>query len=249
MQTPISIVEPYLSIRDAAGLWSKLHEDVEQCGFRRIFYAGARRRSANHDHSPDDTIVKSSYGEEFDRFFIDGNAFTSDVNTQWALYSEGAVSWDLTRRLKSRGQLNPRQVEIHDRCNDLGLVNGYTVSLGSRSTGLVSGYGLSADDMSEQAEVDRIWSRNRSLLLSTLSIFDLVIRLVPDIPNGSELTKRQGEVLEWAGDGKTIDDIAEIMGLHRSTVAKHMSDARARLRVANTLQAVVRATVQGQIYR
>lgn len=247
--TPIDHLEPYLMTQDASALWDRLHLDLENAGFLRIFYAASRRRQANTQQSQHDTIVKSSYGDEFDEFFVNGAAFESDVNTEWALNSQGAVSWDLTRRLKSEGKLSPRQVAIHERCLDLGLVNGYTISLRNYGSGLITGFGLSADDISQQEQVDRIWVENRKLLFCVLSAFDLSTRLLPQVPDGEELTKRQREVLAWVGDGKTIDDISEIMGLHRSTIVKHMREARERLRVANTLQAVMRATLQGQIYR
>lgn len=246
--TPTTQIEPYLACHNAAALWSRLHRDLQPFGFERLFFAASRKRSANHEHSPRDSIVRSSYGAEFDKFFL-GGAFSVDVNTQWAICSEGAVSWDLTRRLRAQGQLSARQQELHERCNDLGLINGYTVSLRNRGRGLVSGFGLSADAVSRQREVDRIWVEHGKEILCLLAAFDLIARVSPDIPEGEDLTSRQCEVLEWAGDGKTIDDIAEIMGLSRSTVVRHMEDARARLKVCNTLQAVVRAMQQGQIYR
>ncbi|MEX3014054.1 helix-turn-helix transcriptional regulator [Gymnodinialimonas hymeniacidonis] len=247
--TPIDHIEPYLTTQDATALWDRLHRDLSNAGFKRVFYAASQRRQANSARSPRDTIVKSSYGAEFDSFFVDGAAFTADVNTQWAIDSQGAVSWDLTRRLKADGQLSAHQIAIHERCLDLGLINGYTISLRNYGSGLITGFGLSADDIVHQKEVDDVWTEHRKLLLCVLSAFDLSTRMLPQVPDGEELTARQREVLAWVGDGKTIDDIAEIMGLHRSTIVKHMREARERLRVTNTLQAVMRATLQGQIYR
>jgi hypothetical protein len=46
----------------------------------------------------------SSYGAEFDAVFVRDGGFSSDVTTQWALDSEGSVSWPLAARLKARGQ-------------------------------------------------------------------------------------------------------------------------------------------------
>lgn len=242
-------LEPYLDARDLGVLWAQLHRDLEHHGFERIFHARALRRSANGDLAARDATVLSSYGAEFDRYFVDGGAFLSDVTTQWALDSEGAVSWSLTSRLKARGQLTSRQLSVHEKSRALGIQSGYTVSLRPPRTSLVSGFGLCADTALPQGRVDRIWQAEGVSMVACLRAFDTRARDLPEPPTDEELSTRQREVLEWAGEGKTIDDIAHILGLHPSTVAKHMHEARALLGVATTLQAVLRATIQGQIYR
>ena len=63
-----------------------------------------------------------------------------------------------------------------------------------------------------------------------------------------KLTRRQRQVLEWVGDGKTMQDIATIMGLTSATVEKHLRLARAALDVDTTAQAVLKASFQNQIF-
>lgn len=242
-------LEPYLDARDLDTLWAQLHRDLEHHGIERVFHARALRRPANGDLAARDAMVLSSYGAEFDRYFVDGGAFLSDVTTQWALDSEGAVSWSLTSRLKARGQLTSRQLNVHEKSRALGIRSGYTVSLRPPRTSLVSGFGLCADRAVPQARVDRIWQEEGVFMVACLRAFDTRARDLPQPPAEEELSARQREVLEWAGEGKTIDDIAHILSLHPSTVAKHMHEARMLLGVATTLQAVLRATIQGQIYR
>jgi len=62
------------------------------------------------------------------------------------------------------------------------------------------------------------------------------------------LTRRQREVLEWVGDGKTVQDIALLMGLTPATVEKHLRLAREALEVGTTAQAVLKASYQNQIF-
>jgi LuxR family transcriptional regulator len=242
-------LESYLAARDIADLWAQLHHDLEPYGIDRIFHGGSRRRPANGEHGKHDTLVLSSYGAEFDRFFVDGAGFLSDVTTQWALHSEGAVSWHLTARLKARGQLTARQLAVHEQSRALGVTAGYTVSLRTACTALVSGFGLCAEAGVSQARVDRTWLFHGPRILTALTAFDVCARNLSHAPPAEALSRRQREVLEWAGEGKTVDDIAEILELHRNTVAKHMHEARSLLGVATTLQAVLRAALQGQIYR
>jgi LuxR family transcriptional regulator len=64
----------------------------------------------------------------------------------------------------------------------------------------------------------------------------------------NNLSDRQREVLEWVGDGKTIADIALVMGLKPATVEKHMRNARDALQVETTAQAVMKASLQKQLF-
>ena len=63
------------------------------------------------------------------------------------------------------------------------------------------------------------------------------------------LTKRQREVLEWVGDGKTIQDIATLIERTPATVEKHLRLARDALNVETTAQALLKASFLHQIYR
>ena len=55
-------------------------------------------------------------------------------------------------------------------------------------------------------------------------------------------------MLEWVGDGKTVQDTAVIMGLTPPTVEKHLRLARQALNVETTAQAVLKAAFQNQIF-
>lgn len=60
-------------------------------------------------------------------------------------------------------------------------------------------------------------------------------------PPRNLLTDREREVLLWAGLGKTYSEIGDILGIADATVNKHLSNAREKLNVATTIQAVVQA--------
>lgn len=57
------------------------------------------------------------------------------------------------------------------------------------------------------------------------------------------LRRKQLECVKWAVAGKTIEDIAELTGLHRNTVRYHMEQARKRYGYATIRQTLVRAAV------
>ena len=56
-----------------------------------------------------------------------------------------------------------------------------------------------------------------------------------------ELSLREKEVLRWTGDGKTADQIAEILMLSPSTINFHLRNAMKKLDAPNKTTAVVRA--------
>jgi LuxR family transcriptional regulator len=59
------------------------------------------------------------------------------------------------------------------------------------------------------------------------------------------LTTREVEVLRWTADGKSSQDIADILTLSRNTVEFHVKNAVMKLRAANKTAAVVRAALLG----
>lgn len=70
------------------------------------------------------------------------------------------------------------------------------------------------------------------------------------LPNSGlrRLTKRQNEVLQLVGDGKTTQDIAVILELTAATVEKHLRLAREALDVDTTAQAVMKAAFYNQMF-
>jgi len=62
------------------------------------------------------------------------------------------------------------------------------------------------------------------------------------------LTKRQREVLQWVGDGKTTQDIAILLDLTSATIEKHLRLAREALDVETTAQAVLKAAFLNQMF-
>lgn len=66
----------------------------------------------------------------------------------------------------------------------------------------------------------------------------------PEVP----LTRREIEVLRWAAEGKTTEDIATILGVSLDTVKFHTKNAVAKLGSSNKLAAVVRAYSLGLLY-
>ena len=63
--------------------------------------------------------------------------------------------------------------------------------------------------------------------------------------NAPSLTERELEVLRWTADGKSAQDIAEILLLSKNTVDFHIRNSINKLDVPNKTAAVVRAVLLG----
>jgi LuxR family quorum-sensing system transcriptional regulator SolR len=64
----------------------------------------------------------------------------------------------------------------------------------------------------------------------------------------AELSAREIEVLRWSCDGKTAEDIAQILGLSDATVNFHVRNACAKLGTTNKTAASVRAALMGKLW-
>ena len=62
---------------------------------------------------------------------------------------------------------------------------------------------------------------------------------------GENLSKREISVLRWIAEGKTSNDIAEILGISERTVNFHINNAVSKLGTANRTAAAVRAALLG----
>lgn len=59
------------------------------------------------------------------------------------------------------------------------------------------------------------------------------------------LTCREREILQWSADGKSAQDISDILLLSKSAVDFHMKNAISKLRAPNKTAAVARAALMG----
>ncbi|MDI9336578.1 MAG: LuxR C-terminal-related transcriptional regulator, partial [Gammaproteobacteria bacterium] len=64
---------------------------------------------------------------------------------------------------------------------------------------------------------------------------------------GGALTAREREVLKWSADGKSSQDIAEILKIAKNTVDFHIKNAILKLQAANKTSAVIRAYAMGYL--
>ncbi len=228
-------------------LWAAHTEQMAKFGFDRLLYGHTQYRTQTSLGDPEDFVILTNHCKEYmDGFLRDGLYFHAPM-LKWALDHEGAASWSMIREMMSSGTMTNEERKVYEFNRSKGITVGYTISFTSvsmRSKGAIS---LAALNRS-QDEMDEMWAEHGDDILLMNNIAHLKILTLPYNPPNRALTKRQREALEWVGDGKTTQDIALLMGLTSATVEKHLRLAREALSVETTAQAVLKASLQNQMF-
>jgi LuxR family transcriptional regulator len=69
--------------------------------------------------------------------------------------------------------------------------------------------------------------------------------LEKDVNAATQLTLREREVMQWTADGKSAQDIADILVLSKSVVDFHLKNSIKKLDSSNKTAAVARAVLLG----
>ncbi len=224
----------------------RLHCDaMASLGFDRILYGFTRFRSDRGLGDPDDLMVLSNHDECYLERFIRQGLFQKDPMVKWASENVGHCSWNWLRQRAHSFTKEEREIVAFNQSH--GVLAGYSISFPEVSRRNKGAIGLAAPKGTKQQEVEAIWERDGRTIRTLNDIFHLKVTSLP-YTAVNPLTARQREVLEWVGDGKTLQDIAAILEVSTATVEKHLRLAREALRVETTAQAVLTASYKDQIF-
>lgn len=229
-------------------LWDLHCRRMAEFGFDRLLYGFTRFRTATSLGDPDDFIILSNIDSGYVNAFVHDGLYRSAPMVRWALENDGAASWTVLRMMMDSGAVTEAERRILDFNAQHGLTAGYSISFRSLSNRAKGAIALVARDDLTQDDVDALWARSGELIQLMNNIVHLKILTLPYTPPHQTLTRRQREALEWVGGGKTMQDIATIMGLTPATVEKHLRLAREALNVDTTAQAVLKAALQNQMF-
>lgn len=228
-------------------LWQMHVARMAGYGFDRLLYGFTRYRSASSLGAPQDWVVLTNQPQSYmDPFIKDGLYFHAPM-LRWSLENDGACSWRWIEQQARAGGFTASEARVVEFNRRMGVTAGYTISFGSLSFRSKGAIALTAPVGVTQDEVEAIWARDGAEILVCNNIVHMKILSLPH-PGARPLTRRQREVLEWVGDGKTAQDIATIMGLTPATVEKHLRLAREALDVETTAQAVLKAAFTNQMF-
>lgn len=242
-------LEKVLLTSDVEAIWSLHCKLMAQYGFDRLIYAFMPFRAAPGHDDIADALILSNHDPVYVQAFLNAKVFMEAPMVKWTMHNTGACSWSHVLRQRAQGELSPSELRVLELNAAHGVTAGYSIAFDDSSARSKGGIGLCAERGLSQAEVDDIWARHGRELMVLNAILHLRISNLPLVTARRALTMRQREVLEWVADGKTTADIALIMGLTAATVEKHLRRAREALDVETTAQAVLKASMQKQLFQ
>lgn len=229
-------------------LWPMHLKQMDQYGFDRLIYGYTQYKTQTSLGDPDDFVVLSNHKSEYLDSWLKKGMYRNSPMMDWALANDGASSWSHVLRREREGGLTEPERDVLNLNRSMGIHAGYTISFLSATRRFKGGIALAAKEGIAQDRIDAIWEEHGNDIVLMNNVLHLKIISLPyQAPNRS-LTKRQREVLQWVGDGKTTQDIAILLGLTAATIEKHLRLARESLSVETTAQAVLKAALHNQMY-
>ncbi len=245
----VAHLERVLDAKSIQAIWDIHLTKMAEYGFDRLLYGFTRFRTSQQVFgSADDVLLLSNHDPDYLDAFVKGGLYNHGPMVHWALENEGPASWRLIQQMVEMDQLTPSErkvIELNARFN---VRVGYSISFRDLSARAKGAIGLCARPGLTQKEVDAMWEKHGREITVINNVVHLKLTAMPFASSRRALTPRQREALEWVGDGKTMQDIATIMGLTSATVEKHLRLAREALDVETTAQAVLKASFQNQIF-
>ncbi|KIN65056.1 Autoinducer-binding transcriptional regulator, LuxR family protein [Sulfitobacter noctilucicola] len=229
-------------------LWTTHTNKMATYGFDRLIYGFTRYRTSTSLGDPEDFVILTNHSIEYTDEFLGEGLYYHAPMVHWALANDGACSWTVLHDMAKSHAMTPAEERVIAFNQRMGVTAGYTVSFKSISARSKGAIALTARPGLSQPEVDAIWAEHGDDIKLMNDIAHLKILTLPYSAPNRALTRRQREALEWVGDGKTMQDIAVIMGLTSATVEKHLRLAREALAVETTAQAVMKAAFANQMF-
>ncbi|MGX9350435.1 LuxR family transcriptional regulator [Shimia sp. W99] len=248
MRDTLEHIEAVMNETSLESLWDMHLMRMSGYGFDRLLYGYTNFRSGVSLGDVEDFFILSNHKRAYLDKFLGEQLYFHGPMMDWTLHNSGSKSWNIVQSALENGELDADQLRVLEINRQFGLNAGYAISfpaVSSRTKGAIS---LVAREGLNQDDVDEIWARNGREIELINNITHLKIHSLPYSNPERELTKRQREVLEWVGDGKTIQDIAMLIGRTPATVEKHLRLAREAMNVETTAQALLKASFMHQIY-
>ena len=241
-------INALINVASIEELWDRHTRQMEAFGFDRLIYGYTRYRTATSLGDPDDFVLLTNHDDTYKDVFVGEGLYFDAPMVRWALENDGACSWSVLHRMIADERLTAKERKVVDFNLSHGVTAGYSISFKSVSPRAKGAIALTARDGMSQADVDALWQQWGDEILALNNLVHLRILTLPYTGPGRALTSRQREVLGWVGDGKTVQDIALLMGLTTATVEKHLRLARKALCVETTAQAILKVAFQNQIF-
>ncbi|MEP4195937.1 MAG: autoinducer binding domain-containing protein [Aliishimia sp.] len=225
--------------QDVWGIYAKAMTGL---GFDKLLYGGTRLPRLDHKIGDIRDALILHYGpQEYVDLYLGEELFLHSPSYAWAAQHSGFASWQQALSQFS-GEPRPEHLRILQLNAQFGVFAGYVGSLDDLVRGMHGVIGVSPIGSLNQADTDLLWADVGRDVEMLSNLLQLRIASLPMAGQRRPLTSRQRESLNWCAQGKTMQDIADIMDLSAATIEKHLRMAREALDATTTAHAVQKAT-------
>ena len=247
MTSLVEQLDKLTNARTVEELWDVHTRQMSTYGFDRLMYGFTRYRTSTGLGDPQDWVLLSTQSPEYMKVFFDEGLYYHAPMLRWALANNGACSWRWMMDMNRVDNLTPSELRVMEFNKSMDVTAGYTISFRSISERSKGAIALTAKPGMTQDAVEQVWAKHGEEIIVMNNVMHLKLLTLP-YSGERQLTKRQREVLQWVGDGKTTQDIAVLLELTPATVEKHLRLAREALDVETTAQAVLKAAFYNQMF-
>ncbi|RUU14508.1 LuxR family transcriptional regulator [Mesorhizobium sp. USDA-HM6] len=160
----------------------------------------------------------------------------------------GLLGWDTFDWGVERGRqyLPTSQQQILESAAEVGIRSGLTISMHDHR-GRFAALTFASDE-SRAPLLQSLAHYEKALQLIAINFHIHVRHRLADdrVVDGVTLTPREFECLKWAARGKSAWDISQLLGVSKRTVTFHQENAKAKLGVRTTNQAIARLAASGR---
>lgn len=208
---------------------------IAMFGFDRFMMT--RLPALNEDAEP--YVIYHTWPVEWLDQYREQAYFWHDPVSLHAFTQTRPFTWKEARRLHRRTRVSLR---LASEASSTGLVDGMGFPMGDPSC-VQAVVSLAAE---QAVDLDRL---GREMLhLTCLHAEQRAVEIYDNTPAiFGRLREREREVLKWIANGKSMADVADILGISDRTVREHVDHARAVLNATTATHAVAKAIKSRQI--
>lgn len=219
------------------GLESAINDYCSDLGI--TFFSYLNLRGNGRKSAP----LLTSYDDEWRARYTEKSYHCYDPVAHISKRSRLPFFWNHGEFLRPFAKIQQR---VFQEARAFKLYAGYSIPISGPNGELAV---FSIVDPDERHLTDVIRDQGPKLLMSALHIHDTAMSLaeVPSQTDDASLSNRELECLSWTAEGKTSDEIAEIVCLSAATVNYHLNKVVLRLGAANRHHAAIIALRKGII--
>lgn len=238
-----------LSSGSADDVWAAFTDSAHELGYAHACYSFRRFADMSQLWHKEDMEWRSTYPAEFEVQLNSGSGLMhASPWSRWSRNNTGARSFAWIDTPDAAPYLDQDGHKLIDLMRQHDLLAGHCISLRGVAAHVSGTIVLSTGAGTDQGHADARWTECGDWLQTICKIMHLRICALPQTTGSGQLTPRQREVVEWAAQGKTAAEIADILGVEATTIEKHLRLARESLGAGTTAQAILHAYQRRQIF-